>query len=212
MDEQTSVIRIKASAVLRAVTFCAKNDVRFYLHGVHISSNAGGGATAAASDGHTLGAFIDASGVAQRSAILPITKAQAPLLRRGQWVVMDSNGVITIVGLNKEPIWISPAPEIQAEYPDFAAIIGTKSSWAEGLSGCYNPALLARIEAAAKGGITGARFFHKKNAPGKRALLVTLDSLGFILVMPMHDCGPETALNVIPSNLFTAEQEEGIPA
>lgn len=209
MSEVNCIIRISAAAVLSAVDFAAVNDVRYYLAGVHVSPNAEGGATATATNGAILGSFVDPCGQAERAVILPITKAHKSLLKKGEWVVMDGNGQITIVDARQETLWISPKPEIVAKYPDLNAIIGKRSQWEEGIAGGFAPSLLARIETASKGRdkYEAVRFFRRKSESEHRTALVTIGTLGFIMIMPMRDAGADAALSVVPSNLFAPEQE-----
>lgn len=209
MSEVNCIIRISAAAVLSAVDFAAVNDGRYYLAGVHVSPNAEGGASATATNGHILGSFVDPCGHAERAVILPITKAHKSLLKKGEWVEMDGNGQITIVDAWQETLWISPKPEIVAKYPDLKALIAKRSQWEEGIAAGFSPSLLALIETASKGRnkYQAVRFFRRKAESEHRTALVTIGTLGFIMIMPMRDGGADAALSVVPSNLFAPEQE-----
>ena len=209
MSEVNCIIRISAAAVLSAVDFAAVNDVRYYLAGVHVSPNTDGGASATATNGAILGSFVDPCGHAERAVILPITKAHKSLLKKGEWVVMDGNGKITIVDASAQTLWISPKPEIVAKYPDLKAIIGKRSQWEEGIAGGFAPSLLALIETASKGRdkYEAVRFFRRKSETQHSIALVTIGRLGFIIVMPMRDSGADAALSIVPSILFAPEQE-----
>lgn len=208
MSEVNCIIRISAAAVLSAVDFAAVNDVRYYLAGVHVSPNANGGASATATNGSILGSFVDPCGHAERAVILPITKDHKSLLKKGEWVVMDGNGQITIVDAREQILWISPKPEIVAKYPDLKALFAKRSQWEEGIAAGFSPSLLALIETASKGRnkYQAVRFFRRK-AESDSVALVTIGTLGFIMIMPMRDGGADAALSVVPSNLFAPEQE-----
>ena len=65
---------IKAPYIPQAAQFMSKDETRFYLCGLHICANPTGGVRIIATDGHLLGIFRDAGGIADAPGIWPVSE------------------------------------------------------------------------------------------------------------------------------------------
>jgi len=95
---------IKAHYISQAVPFMSKEETRFYLCGLHICTNPTGGARIVATDGHLLGIFRDADGIADAPGIWPISKtllaackAQKNDYGTRRWVVLGEGRAIVVL-------------------------------------------------------------------------------------------------------------------
>ena len=189
---ETPIARVASSAVRAALHFAADGDARYYLNGIQVRPAQQGGALVIAADGHVMLCVHDRDGACAREVIVPLSKREhARLLspRVELWVGEDGHAR-TVEAATKQVEWISPKGEIEGKFPDVSSMVGDLAAWKPGLVGTFNPHLLDKVKASAKGNrFPDVRFFHR-TVDGTQAALFTM-RLGmnnaFGLVMPMRD-------------------------
>lgn len=210
-------IRVEAARVLMALPFRAYEDVRYYFNGVCIQPAKDGGANILATDGYAMACIRDIGGRCEEAAILPIGKAQKPLLRKGGHVLLDPSGVCYITDAQDAPIWIAPTGVIDGKFPDLKSILHPLDEYAEGLVGVFNPEFLDRVRQCrpAKRRPAGVQFFHWQKSRNSGALC-SLGEDGFVIVMGMRSDPDDQALQrSVPSDyrgLSRPKRPEAVPA
>ena len=154
---------IKAHYIPQAVQFMSKEETRFYLCGLYICPDQTGGARIVATDGHLLGIFRDAGGIADAPGIWPISKTLLAACKpqktdygTRRWVVLGEGRAVVALADTAELAgeaaaanlpsnvvhqeFISP---VDGTFPDYARIvpIAGETGWA---SDYFNPAILER--------------------------------------------------------------------
>lgn len=148
-------ISFDANAVAVLALFVAKNDIRFYLHGLCvIPAPHGAGCILAATNGHQLALWHDAAGMCDEQTILTIGK---PLIEacseRGTSArkVKYADDRLTLIDAEGGEVFIQPeGAKIEANYPNIWRVIPTNDKLTPGLHGCMATRYLRTIGKAAK--------------------------------------------------------------
>jgi len=137
-------IKISARALAFCAHFQAKQDIRYYLNGVHVQpmpAEAGGGVLVAATNGHAMGIWRDANGSTDREVIIRTTPGLLSAAAKGGIVkVVDNrlavirldgpeeiedceafvqaNGDRAYAGSRSAPPW-----EVEGKFPDVARAV-----------------------------------------------------------------------------------------
>lgn len=222
---------IKAAYVAQAVQFMSKEETRFYLCGLHICANPTGGARIVATDGHLLGIFHDAGGIADAPGIWPISKTLLASCKPQKtdygrrWVVLgESRAVVALANTAQvagevaanlpsnivHQEFIAP---VDGTFPDYARIVPVPSvpetGWA---ADHFNPALLERAMSPAYWAEDGERRKHPlsvvvySSAVGSPAVVKVSERHDFFsIIMPTRAVGDHT----LPS-WWTSEPDEQV--
>lgn len=127
-------LNINARLFAAIAVFKAEHDIRYYLNGVYVEPLPEGGVVIVATNGHALGMWRDASGEAERCAILrcgkPLQAACAKLdrlrlvIRDERLAVIDpgQGGIETYIqhrdGVDKKNNW-----EVEGKFPDWSRVL-----------------------------------------------------------------------------------------
>lgn len=182
-------ITVSARLLRAAMTFAAKNDVRYYLNGVLVEPSPDGqGVRLVATDGHRLAVLFDADGSADAPAI--IERHKLPTLpRKGSETLATFDGErATYPGGTSLPVSYVAGrfPDWQAVVPDVAQLTGAP--------GAFNTEYLADLEAVPAG-------YESKNGAAihcrdpESSALVTFGNLpAFVVLMPLRNGDTAPAL------------------
>lgn len=196
-------MKLSANAVRLAYAFAAKDDIRYYLHGVNVEPAEGGGALITATNGHHLAQVLDRDATNVEPMIISLDKGSQAALKRGAWVSTEFDDKrVAILNSDSLPIHLQVEQyKVEANYPDWRRVLGERKDWVKGIGGSFNVSLLSNVvrlieqcvDKPASRTATAVTFFTKADADGNRsdsdALLFVIDSRvqAWGLVMPMRD-------------------------
>lgn len=110
----------------------ARQDIRYYLNGVHVRPSKRGGVDIVATDGHRLMMAHDAEGFANREITFSMTTAAisacskiADTIKQGQGrhIVIDGTRLI-VQDVNGDEVFVMPGKcEIECKYVDFDKVV-----------------------------------------------------------------------------------------
>ena len=181
--------------------FISSEQTRYYLGGVYIEPHKSGGVTMTATDGHKLIHIHDPDGACDRPILikaLPTGRQLKPgkrMLRRIATGAVETRGRFT---LNLHDIddaeqahligsLLCEDPTSGGSFPEYRRVIPAMSK--PGLSGQFNPALIAAVATAASAlGVTCLAFRQKdRNSPA----IAPLGPRAFAVLMPRYEQGDE---------------------
>lgn len=139
--------RFSASALLFAAPFRARNDIRFYLGGVHVQPHPDGGVLVAASDGYQLGVAYDPLGQANRpflAAVQPSLLSAAGKAKAR--IVTIRNERLTVLDEAEQELGIQAEYfELEHPYVDYGRLLpASVDDLLPGAQGYVQPMLLRR--------------------------------------------------------------------
>lgn len=144
-------VTIAASARLFAAVaaFRAKDDIRYYLQGVHIAP-APEGVYLVATDGHQLAVAHDRHGHAPEPTIMVCSQplvAAARKHRSGEGHVVLQAGRVRVLSSLIEERFVQAGPALmEGNFPDFLAImVPALGMLTHGANGCYAARLIERL-------------------------------------------------------------------
>ena len=181
--------------------FVSSEQTRYYLGGVYIEPHKTQGVTMTATDGHKLIHIHDPDGACDRPILikaLPTGRQLKPgkrMLRRIATGTVETRGRFT---LNLHDIDAEQAhligsllcETVDGSFPEYRRVIPAMSK--PGLSGQFNPALIAAVATAASAlDVTCLTFRQKdKNSPA----IALLGPRAFAVLMPRYEQGDENEL------------------
>lgn len=137
-----------ADSAARALSFAAKDDIRFYLNGINVRP-CGSGVVVCGTDGHVCYSEEDFSGTGDVEITVKISTRSKSILRRGNRVIVEGTSkeaTLTILDGDQKVIYIEPGNAVfVANYPPFEKVFGDPSTWVEGISGAFRTDLLKKI-------------------------------------------------------------------
>jgi hypothetical protein len=183
-------LNLKARRVAAIATFQGVNDTRTWINGVYVEPHPDG-VVIVATDGSTMGAWLDVSGVIEHPAILRITpKLQAACKGSHRLTIVDGHLVVeheaTAQALyTQEGDW-----EVPGHFPDYKKILATLTS--------SSPWLQTPIDAAKIVKISSALSIGSGDSKRKKASLTLRQATGGTIVITttaqpefMAACTPE---------------------
>lgn len=182
-------ITVSARLLRAAMTFAAKNDVRYYLNGVFVEPSPDGhGVRLVATDGHRLAVLFDADGSADAPAIIERHKLPTLPRKGGETLATFDGERATYPGGTSLPVSYVDGrfPDWQAVVPDVAQLTGAP--------GTFNTEYLADLVAvpAAYESKNGAAI-HCRD-PESSALARFGDLPAFVVLMPLRNGATAPAL------------------
>lgn len=200
LDQDTAPLAVSAACVGMALPFRAERDIRYYINGIFITPDPNGGAIIVAADGYTMAVVYDPTGRAPTGGmILPVSKGQAVMLRKGGQLLAGADGRAFITDEDGTVLWIAPATKIEGKFPDYAAVIPDPSALAPGLIGECNPAYLERIRRArAASGRhkweDGVRWWNVARDPLRSVSVAAFAPNAVALIMPVYSQSTNSSL------------------
>lgn len=180
--------------------FVSSEQTRYYLGGVYIEPHkSGSGVTMTATDGHKLIHIHDPDGACDRPILikaLPVGRQLKPgkrMLRRIATGAVETRGRFTLnlhdiddVG-QAHLIGSLLCETVDGSFPEYRRVIPAMSK--PGLSGQFNPALIAAVATAASAlGVTCLTFRQKdRNSPA----IALLGARAFAVLMPRYEQGDD---------------------
>jgi DNA polymerase III sliding clamp (beta) subunit (PCNA family) len=199
--------KIHARDIAKVAPFRAEQDVRYYLHGVHVEP-VSGGVVVCATNGHMLAATFSEGSHVDEACILDMPSSCANAITRaarnqGSYLSLeDKNSRLEVVtkrdsmraGVMVETSYVKPGrPLIDARFPEWRKVIPKNEDIVEGISATYNPDYLRAAinavyadESEYRSGAAGLRFFHRRDMPNESALLIRSGPTFFVVIMPMR--------------------------
>lgn len=119
------MIKFQAKYLPALMLFAAKNDIRYYLNGIHVEAHPDGGAVLVATDGHTALVIRDISAVCTEQCIFKISGDAARHTTKKDAIVEinDKTERLTISDMTGE-LFVQPGKcLVQGKFPDWKHIM-----------------------------------------------------------------------------------------
>jgi hypothetical protein len=181
-------LSVDAKLFFAIAQFRARNDVRYYLNGVHIAPCASGGVLITATNGNALAVIRDPDGSVSAPIIVPVSDEMERAfkkLKSGGFVTTEG-GWIALTNVLKHTVHIQPNDaEVDGKFPEWRRVFPEESR--EGaLIAWIDPAYLAMFNAAAQLLSTGKAFMRFYGGKADDSAIVRIaDRPDFVgIVMP----------------------------
>lgn len=181
-DPQSIVMDLDAFKVRLALPFAARNDVRYYLNGLHIVQEPAG-VSVQASNGHVALMVPDDGGTTDVSRIILLSPAAKAYLKEPNRVRCTSDGTVFISDKSGVVLHIEPDGIINATYPDLSKSIGNLADYKPGLSKAFDADYIGLVYTAAKVADPAYRrlMFYTREGEGAPILFAMKDAIGALM-------------------------------
>lgn len=120
-------LNLQARLVAAIAQFKATNDIRYYLNGVYVSPRPTGGALIIATNGHSMGLWLDDSGEIERPAILRIgARLQAACQGADTKRLVITDDRLAVISNEGTELHIQPESgkwEVPGTFPDWTRVV-----------------------------------------------------------------------------------------
>lgn len=157
-------MKLSAEAVRLAYAFAAKQDIRYYLNGVHVEPHPNGGAQITGCDGHRVLQVHDRDATDVETMIISLDKASRSALKSGRFVQTEFEpGRVAIVDADGVPKHLQALSyKVEGTYPDVRKPLGERENWKAGIGGCFNVQYIADATIAAAEALGGSQWDRYK--------------------------------------------------
>lgn len=200
--------KFDASLVAKMAPFVSNEETRYYLCGIHMAANPGGGVRLAATDGHALIVAHDPEGEYNGpvEGLIIAVNGHKPFVsacrKKGRVVAgtIGPNTLIVRFSDSPAPEYIHPEPFIDGLFPDYNLAVPQFSDDHRGMKGTFNPKLLNCFIGF------GQRVTLYQKGDTDPIIVLLPDPNAFGVIMPMRGCNTPPAFWFDqPGKCITAE-------